>query len=150
VPLYQARTLEQVIARVVSTPRMRAGLIGVFALLAVLLASLGVYGVISYLVSQRTHEFGVRMSLGATADVRRLVLSDGLRSVAAGLVLGIVAAWGLGRAVQAYLFGVTPADPVSYAAAVALLVSAALVATLVPARRAARVPPVVALGNGVH
>ena len=146
VPLYQVRTLEQVLARAAATPRLRAGLIGLFALLAAMLASLGVYGVISYLVTQRTHEFGVRMSLGATtADVRRLVLAEGLRPVTAGLAIGMLSAWALGRTAQAFLFGVSPADPVSYAAAVAFLLVAALAATLAPARRAARVDPAAAL-----
>lgn len=146
VPLYQVRTLEQVLSRAVATPRLRAWLIGLFAVLAALLASLGVYGVISYLVTQRTHEFGIRMSLGATAaDVRRLVLADGLRPVAGGLVLGLLAAWAVGRTAEAFLFGVSSADPMSYALAGGLLVLAALVATLVPARRAVRVHPVSAL-----
>jgi putative ABC transport system permease protein len=148
VPLYQVRSLDQVLSRAVATPRLRAGLIGLFALLAALLASLGVYGVISYLVAERTHEFGVRISLGATAgDVRRLVVADGLRPVAVGVVLGLVAAWALGRALGAFLFGVTPADPLSYAAAVGLLTLAALAATLAPARRAVRVDPVTALAG---
>jgi putative ABC transport system permease protein len=148
VPLYQVRSLAQVLSRAVATPRLRAGLIGLFALLAALLASLGVYGVISYLVAERTHEFGVRISLGATArDLRRLVVVDGMRPVAAGVVLGLGAAWALGRALAAFLFGVTPADPLSYAAAVGLLSGAALAATLIPARRAVRVDPVTALAG---
>jgi ABC-type antimicrobial peptide transport system permease subunit len=149
VPLFQVRTLEQVVSRAVAEPRLRAGLIGLFALLAALLASLGVYGVISYLVTQRTHEFGIRMSLGATtADVGRLVLAEGLRPIIAGLALGMLSAWALGRAVQAFLFGVSPADPLSYAAAGGVLVVAALIATLAPTRRAVRVNPVVALAGG--
>jgi putative ABC transport system permease protein len=148
VPLYQVRTLEQVLSRAVAAPRLRATLIGLFALLAALLASLGVYGVISYLVTQRTHEFGVRMSLGATGrDVRRLVLTDGLRPVGAGVGLGLLGAWALGRTLEAFLFGVSPADPLSYVAAVAVLVVPALAATLVPARRAVRVSPVTALNS---
>jgi ABC-type antimicrobial peptide transport system permease subunit len=121
-----------------------------FALLAALLASLGVYGVISYMVSERTHEFGVRVSLGATArDVRRLVIADGMRPVAVGTLVGLFAAWALGQTLGAFLFGVTPADPLTYAAAVCVLLAAALAATLAPARRAVRVDPVTALtGSG--
>jgi putative ABC transport system permease protein len=146
VPLYQVRTLEQVLSRAVATPRLRAALIGLFAALASLLASLGVYGVISYLVTQRTHEFGIRMSLGATSrDVAGLVIADGCRPVGAGLLLGAFGAWALGRSLESFLFGVSAVDPLSYAAAVALLVAAAAAAMLVPARRAARVTPVIAL-----
>jgi putative ABC transport system permease protein len=146
VPLYQVRTLDQVLSRAVATPRLRASLIGLFALLAALLAALGVYGVMSYLVTQRTHEFGIRMSFGATgADVRRLVLTDGLRPVAIGLVAGALAASALARIAEAFLFAVSPWDPVSYAAAVVVLLAAALTATLVPARRAVRVDPMTAL-----
>jgi predicted permease len=150
VPLYQVRSLDQVLSRAVATPRLRAGLIGLFALLAALLASLGVYGVISYVVSERTHEFGVRVSLGATArDVRRLVIADGMRPVAVGTLVGLFAAWALGQTLGAFLFGVTPADPLTYAAAVCVLLAAALAATLAPARRAVRVDPVTALtGSG--
>lgn len=150
VPLYQVRSLDQILSRAVATPRLRAGLIGLFALLAALLASLGVYGVISYVVSERTHEFGVRVSLGATArDVRRLVIADGMRPVAVGTLVGLFAAWALGQTLGAFLFGVTPADPLTYAAAVCVLLAAALAATLAPARRAVRVDPVTALtGSG--
>jgi ABC-type antimicrobial peptide transport system permease subunit len=150
VPLYQVRALDQLLSRAVATPRLRAVMIGLFALLASLLAALGVYGVMSYLVTQRTHEFGVRISLGATGgDLRRLVLRDGLRPVAIGLVLGLFGAWALGRTLGALLFGVSPWDPASYAAAVVLLSAAALAATLLPARRAVRVDPVRAL-SGVN
>lgn len=146
VPLYQVRTLEQVVSRAAATPRLRALLTGLFAMLAALVSGLGVYGVISYLVAQRTHEFGVRMSLGATAgDVARLVLADALRPVAAGVGIGVVGAWALGRMLQGFLFGVSAADPLSFAAAVVLLLGAALVATLVPGRRVRRVTPLEAL-----
>ena len=146
VPLYQVRTLDWVLSRAVAAPRLRAGLIGLFAALACLLASIGVYGVVSYLVAQRTHEIGVRMSLGASGgDVVRLVAVEGLRPVAAGLVAGTLGAWALGRAMESLLFGVTSHDPLSYGVAVALLLGSAMVATLVPARRAVRIDPVAAL-----
>lgn len=148
VPLFQVRALDQVVSRAVATPRLRAILIGGFALLAALLAGLGVYGVMSFLVTQRTHEFGVRISLGATgSDLRKLVLRDGFRPVATGLAIGILGAWALGRTLGALLFGISPWDPASYAAAVLLLSAAALAATLLPARRAVRIDPVAALSG---
>jgi putative ABC transport system permease protein len=146
VPLYQVRSIEQVLSRAVAEPRLRAGLIGLFALLAAVLASLGVYGVVSYLVAQRTHEIGVRLSLGATAaDVAALVLGEGARPVAAGLAAGALGAWALGRTMESLLFGVSGADPISYVAALGLLTLAALAATLAPIRRALRIDPVTAL-----
>jgi putative ABC transport system permease protein len=139
VPLYQVRSIDSVLARAVARPRIRAGLVGVFAALACLLASLGVYGVVSYIVTQRMHEIGIRMSLGATAAaVLRLVIGDGLRPVIAGLAAGVAGAYVLGRTVEAMLFGISSRDPVAYAAAVVLLLGAALLAMVVPARRALR------------
>ena len=115
VPLYQVRSLDQVLSRAVAEPRLRAELIGLFAVLACLLAGLGVYGVVSYLVAQRTHEIGVRLSLGASPrDVVRLVVGEGLRPVLVGLACGVAGAWGLGRALESLLFGVSGSDPLSY------------------------------------
>ena len=146
VPLYQVRSLDQVLSRAVAEPRLRAGLIGLFAILACLLASLGVYGVVSYLVAQRTHEIGVRLSLGASSrDVVRLVVGEGIRPVIAGLACGVVGAWGLGRTLESLLFGVSGSDPLSYVVALSLLLAAALAATLGPARRALRIDPITAL-----
>ena len=146
VPLYQVRTLEQVLSRAVATPRLRAALIGLFGLLSALLAGLGVFGVISYLVSERTHEFGVRMSLGATgADVGRLVMAEALRPVVTGLLLGVLSAAALGRLLRAFLYGVSASDPVSYVVAAAILLAAACAAAVIPARRAVRVDPMTAL-----
>jgi len=146
VPLYQVRSLDQVLSRAVAEPRLRAELIGLFAILACLLASLGVYGVVSYLVAHRTHEIGVRLSLGASPrDVVRLVMGEGIRPVMAGLALGVAGAWGLGRALESLLFGVSVSDPLSYFVALSLLSAAALAATLGPARRALRIDPITAL-----
>jgi putative ABC transport system permease protein len=146
VPLYQVRTIEQVLSRVTAQPRLRASLVAFFAGLAFVLAALGVYGVVSYVVSQRTHEIGVRMSLGAGAsEVIRLLLGDGLRPVLVGVAMGLAGAWMASRSLGTLLYDVSPGDVVSYAVAATALSAAALLATLVPARRALRVDPAVAL-----
>ena len=146
VPLFQVRTVDQVIARVVAQPRLRAWLLALFAALAAALAALGVYGVVSYVVQQRTPEIGVRMALGASrGDVLSLMLGQGLRPVLAGVVVGVAGAWALSRTLSALLFGVTAGDVPSYAVAAAGLTLAALAATLVPARRATSVDPAIAL-----
>jgi predicted permease len=126
--------------------RVGAQLFGAFGVLALLITAVGVYGVMAYTVSQRTGEVGVRMALGAElADVLRLVLGDGLRIVALGAVLGVAAALALGRLVESFLYGVTPGDPVSALAGVAVLLTATALASLVPAWRAGRVDPCEAL-----
>jgi putative ABC transport system permease protein len=146
VPLYQVRAIDQVLARAVAAPRLRAQVIALFAAIAFVLAALGVYGVVSYVVSLRTHEIGIRLSLGATArDVLRLLVGEGMRPVLAGVALGVAGAWMTSRALGALLFGVAPSDPLSYVAAVAALLGAALVATLIPAVRALGVDATTAL-----
>jgi putative ABC transport system permease protein len=112
----------------------------------VALASVGIYGILAYLVTQRTREIGIRMALGArAADVLRLVLREGMAPVALGGVAGMLAAVLATRALRSMLFGVTPLDPISFAAAPALLATVALLACYLPARRATRVDPLVAL-----
>ncbi len=146
VPLYEVRTVEEVLARVVAQPRLRAWLLGLFAALAAVLAALGVYGVVSYVVQQRTHEIGVRVALGASrAEVVTLLLGQGMRPVLAGVAFGLLGAWGASRALGALLFGITPGDTASYAVAAGGLTLAALAATLIPARRALGVDPAIAL-----
>jgi len=146
VPLYQVRTVDQVLSRAVAQPRLRAWLLALFAGLAGVLAALGVYGVVSYVVQQRTQEIGVRIALGASRrDVLTLMLGQGMRPVVAGVVLGLVGAAALSRALGALLFGITPGDVPSYAVAAVGLTLAALAATLVPARRAIGVDPAIAL-----
>jgi ABC-type antimicrobial peptide transport system permease subunit len=121
-------------------------LLGGFALAALILAVIGIYGVISYSVSRRRNEIAIRMALGAcSADVNRMVLQQGMRPVAAGLVIGIAAALALGRLLQALLFEIRPSDPLVLASAVLVLGAAAALACFAPARRATRVDPATSL-----
>jgi ABC-type antimicrobial peptide transport system permease subunit len=126
----------------------RAGMIlaGGFGLLALILAAIGIYGVLSYSVSRRTREIGVRIALGATrGEVARLVMREGLVMTAAGTLIGLAAALGLTRFLSSVLFEVSPGDPATYLAVAAVLIAVALLATLLPARRATSVDPLVAL-----
>ena len=121
-------------------------LLAVFAALALVLSCVGIYGVISYVVGQRTHEIGIRMALGAQrGDVMRLVLGEGVRMALVGVAAGIAAALGLTRLMAEELFGVTAQDPLTFAVVAILLTLVALLACYLPARRAMRVDPVVAL-----
>jgi hypothetical protein len=147
-PPFNVRTLSDEVARLVAGPRFSAGAIGVFALAALVLAAMGVYGVMAYTAGLRTREIGVRMAFGATrGTVVRLMLRDGLAVVGAGLVVGTAAALFLARGLTGLLHEVTPADPVSVAAVAALLLSTGLVAAYVPARRATRIAVTEALRN---
>ena len=145
-PCRRVKSLEQYVGDALVRPRMYAALVASFAAIAVTLAAIGVYGLIAYVVAQRTHEIGIRLALGAA---RRRVFLDlfgqGARLVLAGLVAGIVAAAALREVVSAFLFGVTPGDPVSYAVAAAAFAGVALAAVALPARRASRVEPSSAL-----
>ncbi len=140
------QTMNEVIAGSLAPQRFSMILLDAFAVVALLLASLGLYGVISYLVGQRTHELGIRMALGAQRrDVLRLILGDGMKMTFAGLALGFVAALGLTRLLTRMLFGVSPTDPATFTVIALLLMAVALLACLVPARRATKVDPLVAL-----
>lgn len=145
-PIYAVNTLQGTLEQSVATERIVATLSAVFGSLATLLAAVGLYGVMAYRVTQRTPEIGVRMALGAErADVMRRVLREAAALVAAGMAAGLVAAWSLSRYVESQLFGLRPNDPSTIALSVAALAAVALLAALVPARRAARIDPIVAL-----
>ena len=140
------RTLEQYVGDALARPRLYAALVACFAAIAVMLAAIGVYGLLAYIVTQRTHEIGIRLALGATrANVFRELFGHGARLVAAGLVIGAVVAMGLRGVVSTLLFGVTPGDPISYLVAGAAFLGVALAAVAIPARRASVVQPVNAL-----
>lgn len=142
------QTLDEVIAGSISTQRFSMYLLGAFATVALLLASLGIYGVISYLVGQRTNELGIRIALGAQrVDIVRLVLGHGLKMALAGVAIGLLAAFALTRLMTKMLFGVSPTDPMTFAAIAVLLTLIALIACYLPARRATKVDPLEALRN---
>ena len=137
---------EEIVARSIASQRFSVILLGVFAALALLLASIGIYGVLSYLVAQRTQEIGMRMALGARhVDVLRLVLADGARMMLVGIAIGVLAALGLTQWMTSMLFGVKPTDPVTFAAVAAVLCGIGLCACYIPAHRAMRVDPILAL-----
>ena len=139
-------TMEATLSRRVEEPRFRALLLSVFAGLAVCLAMVGVYGVMAHAVSQRSREIGLRVALGASpADVRRSVLRDALWRVALGVGIGLGVAWAGSSLFRAFVFGIQPTDPVVYVAVAALLAAVGFAAALVPARRAARLDPLVAM-----
>jgi putative ABC transport system permease protein len=145
-PLAQWQTMEQVLSASVTDWRFRTILLGSFGALAVFIAAIGIYGVISYSVAQRTHEMGVRMALGAArGDVMRLVVGQGLRLALAGIAIGLVGATALTRFLASLLFGVKPTDPLTFVGVSLALAVVAVLASYLPARRATRVDPIVAL-----
>jgi len=144
--MYGVQTMEELIADTLAARRLSMIVLGVFAALAVVLASIGIYGVISYLVGQRTQEICIRMALGARPrDVLAQVLGQGARMIGLGVFIGLAAAFGLTRLMATLLFGVSTTDPLTFAAVAALLALVALAACFLPARRAMRVDPIVAL-----
>lgn len=146
VPLYRPKTLEQYLGIAVSQPKFNALLLTLFAGLALLLTAIGLYGVMAYSVMQRTQEIGVRIALGAqTGDMLKMVLRQGLRLTAIGLVMGLGAAFALTRLMSAMLYGVTATDPLTFTGIALLLTAVALLACWIPARRATRVDPMIAL-----
>jgi predicted permease len=144
--MYDAMTMEEVVTRSVRAQRFSMILLGAFALLALLLASIGIYGVISYLVGQRVNEIGIRMALGAQRkDILRMIVGEGARLAALGAGIGILAALGLTRLMASQLYAVSVTDPITFTGVAIILVGVALFACYIPARRAMRVDPMVAL-----
>ncbi len=144
--VYNFRTMKQAVSESIGPGRLLLGLFGTFGALALLLASVGIYGVMSYSVAQRTHEIGVRMAVGATRNnVVRLVLKQGLVITLAGLAIGIGGSIALTRLLRGLLYGIEPTDPLTFTAVSLVLAIIALAACLIPARRAAKVDPMVAL-----
>jgi putative ABC transport system permease protein len=145
-PISKVSSLEDLVARSMASQRFNALLLGVFALTALLLASVGIYGVMSYLVSQRTREIGIRVALGGQPDaIRAAVMREGLWIAVAGLLVGLGVSLLTSRAIGGLLFGVSPTDPATYGAIVGVLLLVSLVASYGPARRATRVDPLIAL-----
>jgi ABC-type antimicrobial peptide transport system permease subunit len=143
---YNFESMEAIIADSLASRRFTMILLGVFAALALVLASIGIYGVISYVAGQRTHEIGIRLALGAQRrDVMRLVLGQAARMTLIGVVLGLAGAAALTRLMKTVLFGVSATDPVTFASVAVVLTLVALAACYLPARRAMRVDPMVAL-----
>jgi len=145
-PIYNVRTMDDVVANSLGTRRVSMQLFTVFAIAALLLAAIGIYGVMAYSVTQRTQEIGIRMALGAQkSDVLRLVVRQGMTLAAIGVVVGLVGALGLTRVISNLLFGVGASDPTTFIVISLLLIAVAFVACYLPARRAAKLDPVIAL-----
>jgi len=144
--IFRLQTMNEALARSLARHRFSMTLLGAFAAVALLLASVGLYGVISYLVGQRTHELGVRIALGARrSDVLRLVVNHGMKMALGGVAIGLIAAFGLTRLMANMLYGVSPSDPATFAVIALLLAAVAMAACIIPAWRATKVDPLVAL-----
>jgi len=144
--IWRTQTLDQLLSTSVAPRRFNMFLLGIFAAVALVLAAVGLYGVMSYSVSWRTHEIGIRMALGAKrANVLRLVVRQGMTMALIGLAIGLVGAFSLSRVLKSLLYGVSSTDPLTFAIVSVVLLAVALLACLLPARRATRVDPLVAL-----
>ncbi|HUS12339.1 MAG TPA: FtsX-like permease family protein, partial [Pyrinomonadaceae bacterium] len=146
VPVFDVKTMDEYISNTVAAPRFNATLLMIFAVVALILTIVGLYGVMSYSVAQRTNEIGIRMALGAqTRDVVLLIVSQGFKLVLVGLGLGLIGAWALTRVIASLLFGVTAKDPITFVFVTLLLGIVALLACYIPARRATHLDPLQAL-----
>jgi putative ABC transport system permease protein len=147
-PIFGERTMEDVVSASLSQRRFAMQVVGLFGMLALLLAAIGIYGVMAYSVSQRTREIGIRLALGASAGaILRPLLWQGMLLTITGVVIGLLSAFALTRSLRSLLFGVTPNDLLTYAGLAMLLAAVAMLACYLPARRATRVNPLVALRN---
>jgi putative ABC transport system permease protein len=145
-PVFQVRTMEENRQRSFWQYSLFGWMFSIFGFIALALASIGVYGVLSYVVSQRTQEIGVRVALGAERrDVLRLIVGQGVKLAAAGVALGLAGAFAITPVIRTLLYNVTPTDPVSFAGVAAFLIGVAIAASYIPARRALEVDPIVAL-----
>jgi len=144
--IYNARPLQEIVANSIAKQRLAMILLSVFSTLALVLSAVGIYGVISYVTGERTHEIGIRVALGASAsDVLRMIVGEGMRIALIGVGIGIAAALGLTRLITKLIFGVRADDPLTFIGVAVLLSGVALVACYIPARRAMRVDPIIAL-----
>jgi ABC-type antimicrobial peptide transport system permease subunit len=147
-PVFGAQTLNETVPASVSVRRFSMEMVALFAVTALLLAGLGIFGVISYIVTERIHEIGIRIALGAEKkNILQMVLRQGLRLAMAGAAVGLVGAVVVSHLMVGLLYGVSPTDPLTFAGVAFLLIAVALLACYIPARRALRVDPLVALRN---
>jgi putative ABC transport system permease protein len=146
VPVSEVKSMDAVVSEAVSTPASTTSLFVIFAAVALFLGLIGIYGVLSYLVSKRTHEIGIRLALGAQRrDVLWLILKEGAKFSLAGVAFGLAGAFALTRLLSSELYGVTSSDPLTYLGVAILMAAVTLLACYVPTRRAMRVDPLIAL-----
>jgi putative ABC transport system permease protein len=149
IPVFAPQALHETVSASLSQRRFSLEMVALFAITALLLAGLGIYGVISYIISERTHEFGIRLALGAqNQNILRLVLRQGLSLAVAGTAVGLVGALIVSRLMAGVLYGVRPTDPLTFAGVALLLIAVALLACFIPARRATKLDPMLALRKG--
>jgi putative ABC transport system permease protein len=145
-PIYNIRTMHEIRAESVASERLNLTLLSIFAGIALVLAIVGIYGVMSYTVTQRTHEIGIRMAIGAQPrDVFRMVIGQGMTLALIGVGIGLIGAFALTRLMASMLFDIAPTDPVTFAVIAVLLTTVALLACFIPGRRATKVDPVISL-----